>query len=233
MNKESYARIFMVFLCLVIVYPINATVIDTFTEEDKEFINDYLLNDKEKDAKDVKIICYISSKISDSTKPLEIKNGYKMIYSLTEQHRLNFDKVLIERLNNLIISKYLFYELGEEYSDCGLLISGLHALGITRTDTSIEYLLSLVEPVEKWSNALKKSITNNKDKDFLVPTIRTYALGGLLEPMDAKGRKLLVTIEERIIRFSDDDPHKQLLIRKTGEWEKLYFSGKDWYLHVK
>jgi len=106
-------------------------------------------------------------------------------------------------------------------------------LGITRTDTSIEYLLSLVEPVEKWSNALKKSITNNKDKDFLVPTIRTYALGGLLEPMDAKGRKLLVTIEERIIRFSDDDPHKQLLIRKTGEWEKLYFSGKDWYLHVK
>ncbi len=200
--------------------------IDTYTEEDKAVLNDYLTKDREKDISETKIKEYISNKILDCSDPINIKNGYFMIYSLTDQHRLYFEPILIEKIHTLMISANLTFQY--EFIEGNVVLArALYTLGIIRSDSSIDFLLQMMGTVDQWPKEMQEGIRKNPDCDLLLPEIRRNAFGALLSPKDEKGRELFDVIEERINKFSDDDPLKTRLKEALVRWMKIYDSGVE------
>ncbi len=209
---------------------------DTFTDQDHTVLNNYHENDLEKKIEDISIKDYIIDKIQNGKDAIEIRNGYSLIYALTEQHQLYFEPILIEHITKQINSETLSYKY-EIIEGNVVLLSALYTIGIIRTEKSIDFLLQLIEPVDLWRDSLKKAIQKNNDRDILIEEIRIRSMGSLLQPQDEIGKELLGVIEKKIGNFTSDDPLKSRMEKKINTWEKIYAkidsSGNGLFENIK
>lgn len=195
------------------------TIKETYTEKDKQMIEEYLLYDKEKVTFDVEFLDYINEKIENGKDAQEIKNGFSMMYNLSSYHKIYFEDILI----NFLISELTSDKLSKDYMFYDRsIIRAMYALGLVHTDKSIDFLMTFIEPAENWPADLTTKIFNNADKDLIVYEIRYRMFGALLEPHDEKGKELLVVLGDRINELSDSDEMKQKYEERLERWKFFY-----------
>ncbi|MBI1389507.1 MAG: hypothetical protein GC154_13775 [bacterium] len=206
--------------CLVLSSSVQASsIVITYTPEDQRMLDEYLENDFNNAIEDVPIISYIANKIENGTSDLDIFNGCKLVYRMSDKHRTYFDHILVERFVDEIESRTLSLDY---FVDGGNLFHAMYSLGITRTDLSIEFLLGMMEPIENWPESFRVNVLKPGNKNQLIKDLREAAMGALLQPQDEKGKELLSVIEQKVTNFNDNDEYKGYLLYNVDVWKKIY-----------
>ncbi|MBI1388163.1 MAG: hypothetical protein GC154_06920 [bacterium] len=219
MKNNSQITGLVLFTCLFLTASARASsIVITYTQEDQRMLDEYLENDFNNAIEDVPIISYIANKIENGTSNLEIFNGCSLVYKLSAKHKTYFDRVLIERFTDEIETQFLSMDY---FLDGGNLFNSMMAIGATRTDLSIQFLLDMMEPVENWPKSFRDAVLKPGTRDRLIRDVRNRAMGALLQPQDEKGKELFFVIERRIASF-DDDEIKTYLLERLDNWEKIY-----------
>jgi hypothetical protein len=198
----------------------DADRVETYTREDQVMMKHYLENYKDKPIGDIPIKSYIARKIESGTDAVEVSNGLKMIFSLSRKHKCFFEKMLIDFFQTMINDPTLSHK---EYEKSFIkLVLCMQSLGSIRTESSIQFLLPFVDPIEIWPEKIREPLLKNKESTKLILEIRYNTVSALLQPQDEKGKELLVILEEKIKKIPDEDPIKVYLLRDIDMWKRSY-----------
>jgi hypothetical protein len=225
--KKTYLLIIILGFGLFCVYESQCSRMKILTEQDETMLKQYQDSRLTKNLDELPIVDYILEKVKPSSSHDVMIRGMKLITLLSNEHKKYFEKSIMTYLKTKFIEK----TFSKKYNPS----KAIYTLGHMRTKSSIDFLLNLILPAEKWPEEIQKpffelKVKNKKDFVYLYSDIRYDALGSLLSVDDDLTKNLLIQIEEIVNKLDEDDFQKKYLLERIEAWKVIYSEGfvKTW-----
>ena len=250
MNQVIKLFILAAFLFASVSACVHGSKRDILDSYEKELLENYRQPKSGDHSAKNNILDYISTRLTFQSHLGDIDHVAAMISLLKKSDQKIFEDQMIQlsvylidgpSVENIPVSR-MEKGLQIEYTPRFTASVILHKLSFLRTDKSMQYIESLIYPVEQWREPEFSSLINqykNSENDearkmmqHAIHDLRLKAMGCIFHPLDSVGKTKLSQIEKIVKSFDDDSPStiyktKALLLQRLDIWKKIYSGEID------